>query len=246
MTKLRFVLFAVGLGLTSIPALAQEQPETGTRLAAPKSRDIGSVKLTAKDQAVGAKRMAECIYNKKGTLARQALLAPTADVAKAAMDRMMGEVRCFGDDASNDLVYVRSAQIPRDILRGMLAETALGRDDARVAALQPLPLQQIYQRNWFAVTGRHVSVDEMAACIADTNPAGIISLSRTVPFSKEESAAFSGLNGNLGTCLRAGTKLQASRQALRAALADALYQRLNAPTPAPTAAAATAVEAAKN
>lgn len=246
MTKLRFVLFAVATVAVATPTLAQEQPETGTRLSAPKSRNVGSVALTAKDQAVGAKRMAECVYNKKGTLARQALLAPTAAVANAAMDRLMGEVRCFGDDASNDLVYVRSAQIPREILRGMLAETALGRDDARVAALQPLPLQQIYQRGWFAVTGRHVSVDEMAACIADTNPAGIVSLTRTVPFTKEEGAAFSALGGNLGTCLRAGTKLQASRQALRAALADALYQRLNAPAPAPAAAAATAVEAAKN
>jgi hypothetical protein len=240
MTKLRFVLFAVGLGLASAPSLAQEQPETGTRLAAPKSRNVGSVALTAKDQAVGAKRMAECLYNKKGTLSRQALLAPTAEAATAAMDRLMGEVRCFGDDASNDLVYMRSVQMPRDILRGMLAETALDRADDRVAALQPLPLQQIYQRNWFAATGRHVSIDEMGACIADTNPAGIMTLVRTVPTSAEESAAFSALGGNLGTCLRAGTKLQASRQSLRAALADALYQRLNRPEPAPE------VEASKN
>jgi hypothetical protein len=242
MTKLRFVLLALAMVTAVGPAAAQEQPETGTRLAAPKSRNLGSVAMTAKDQAVGAKRFAECLYNRKATLARQALQAQTHEAASAAMDKLMGEIRCFGDDMSNDLVGMRTVQFPRDILRGMLAETALAREDERVAALQPLALQQIYQRNWFATTGRHVSVDEMAACIADTNPAGIVALTKTAPTTKEEGAAFSALGGNLHACLRAGTKLQASRQSLRAALSDALYQRLNAPT----AAATTAVEAAKN
>ena len=246
MTVLRTILFALATVTAVSPAIAQDQPETGTRLAAPKSRNVGTVALTAKDQAVGAKRMAECMYNRKTTLARQALLAPTAEAANAALDRMMGEVICFGDDVSNDLVGMRTARIPRDILRGMLAETALGREDDKVGALQALPLQQIYQRNWFAVTGRHVSVDEMGACIADTNPAGVLTLIRSVPTTPEENAAFAALGGNLGTCLRAGTKLQASRQSLRAALADALYQRIHGPVPAPTATAATAVEAAKN
>ena len=246
MSALRIALFALAMTVAVGPAAAQDQPETGTRLAAPKSRNVGSVAMTSKDQAVGAKRFAECLYNRKGTVARQALLAPNAEAAGAAMSKLMGELRCFGDDMSNDLVGMRTVQFPRDILRGMLAETALGREDAKVAALQPLPLQQVYQRNWYAITGRHISVDEMAACIADTNPAGIVALTKTVPTTKEEGAAFSALGGNLHACLRAGTKLQASRQALRAALADALYQRLNAPAPAPTAAAATAVEAAKN
>ena len=246
MTVLRTVLFALATVTAVSPAVAQDQPETGTRLAAPASRGITGVSLTSRDQAAGAKRMAECIYNRKGVLARQALLAPNAQSATAALDRLMGEVRCFGDDASNDLVGMRIALIPRDILRGMLAEAAMNRNKDDVATLQPLPIQQIYQRNWFAITGRHVSVDEMGACIADTNPAGIIALTRTGPMSKEEGAAFASLGGNMHDCLRAGTKLQASRQALRAALADALYQRLNAPAPAPTATTATAVEAAKN
>jgi len=159
--------------------------------------------------------------------------------SRHAISKMMGEVTCFGDNASNDLVGMRVALIPPDILRGMLAEAAFKRDGNGVQALQPLPIQQIYQRNWFAVTGRHVTVDEMGACIADTNPAGVLALARSVPTSKEESAAFTALGPNLGACLRAGTKLQASRQALRAALSEALYQRLNAPFATP------AVEAAK-
>ena len=240
MTKSRIVLFAVGLALSAGPAAA-EQPETGTRLAAPKSRGVTSVAMTAKDQAVGAKRMAECLYNKKGTLARQALLASNAATEDSAMNRLMGEVVCFGDDASNDLVEKRIVQFPQDIMRGMLAEAALNRSGEQAKALQPLPIQQVYQRGWYAITGRHITVDEMGACIADTNPAGVLALVRTVPVTKEEAAAFTALRPNLGACLRAGTKLQASQQALRAALADALFQRLNAPAPT-----ATAVEAAKN
>ena len=60
MTKLRYVLLAAGLGLGVSSAYA-EQPETGTRLAAPKSRDVGSVAMTDRDQGTGAKRMAECV-----------------------------------------------------------------------------------------------------------------------------------------------------------------------------------------
>ncbi|WP_395623042.1 hypothetical protein [Sphingomonas daechungensis] len=245
MTAMRTALFAGLLVAIAGPASAQDA-ETGTRLAPPKARNLGSVALTPKDQAVGAKRMAECVFNRKTALSRQALLAPTADAAKAALDRLRGEVTCFGADPSNDLVGARVAQIPPDIMRGMIAEAALGRTRDEAAALQPLPLQQIYTRNWFAVTGRHVSVDEMGACVADTNPAGVLALSRTEPMSAEENTAFGALMDNFGKCLRAGVKLQASRQALRAALAEALYQRLNAPTPAPTAATAPAVEAAKN
>ena len=235
MTKLRFALMAIVTGLASGTALAD--PPTGSRLG--DHRRPGPT-LTAKDQVVGAKRMGMCVYNRKGTLARQALLASTKEAQDAAMAKLMGEVQCFGAEFSNDLVAERRVSFPPEIMRGMLAEAALDRSRAEADALQPLPLQQIYQRNWFAITGRHVSVDEMGACIADTNPAGIAALIRTEPGSKEENAAFGGLMDNLGKCLRAGTKLQANRQSLRAALADALYQRLNAPAPVP------AVEAAKN
>src|ERR1044071_899957 len=124
---LRAAFFALAMTVAASSAVAQDQPETGTRLAAPASRGTTGVSLTSRDQAAGAKRMAECIYNRKGVLARQALLAPNVQSADAALDRLMGEVRCFGDDASNDMVGMRIALIPRDILRGMLAESAVAR-----------------------------------------------------------------------------------------------------------------------
>jgi hypothetical protein len=233
----RYVLLAVLAG-SSTAALAE--PATGSRLG--DFRRPGPA-LSARDQAEGAKRMAECLYNRKGELARQALLASTREGAEAATNRLMGNVQCFGAEFSNEMVEERHVSFPRDILRGMLAEAALERSGDQLAALQPLPLQQIYQRDWYAVTGRHISVDEMGACVADTNPAGVVALARTEPASGEENAAFGALMDNFGKCLRAGVKLQASRPALRAALSEALFQRLNAPTPAPVA--APAVEAAK-
>jgi hypothetical protein len=242
MTSLRYILLASTLG-ASTAALAE--PPTGSRLG--DFRRPGPT-LTAKDQAEGAKELAECLYNRRAELARQTLLASTKEAADAAYRKLMGNIECFGMVFSNDMVEERHINIPPDILRGMLAEAALGRSKAEPMALQPLPLQQVYQRQWFAMTGRHVSVDEMGACVADTNPAGVLALTHTRPTSSEENAAFSALMGNFGKCLRAGVKLQASRQALRAALSEALYQRLNAPAPAPasTAAVATAAEAVKN
>jgi hypothetical protein len=239
MTNLRFGLLAAAIGLTSTAALAE--PPTGSRLG--DYRRPGPA-MTERDKAVGAKDMAECLYNRKTDLARQTLLSPTRVSAEAGYQKLLGNVQCFGAVFSNDMVEERHVAIPQDILRGMLAEAALGRSRAQAETLQALPLQKVYQRNWFAVTGRHVTVDEMGACIADTNPGGILTLARTVPTSKEENAAFGGLMDSLGKCLRAGTRLQAGRQALRAALAEALYQRLNAP--APTVAAAPASEAAKD
>jgi hypothetical protein len=230
----RIVLIAFATNMMAGAALAD--PPTGSRLG--DHRRPGPT-LTARDQAEGAKRMAECLYNRKTELARQALLASTKLSADAATNKLMGNVQCFGAEFSNDMVEERRVDFPTDILRGMLAEAALDRARDQVSVLQPQPLQQIYQRDWYAVTGRHVSVDEMGACVADTNPAGVLALTRTQPTSTDENAAFGGLMDNFGKCLRAGVKLQASRPALRAALAEALFQRLNAPAPA------LSVEAAK-
>jgi hypothetical protein len=69
----------------------------------------------------------------------------------------------------------------------------------------------------------------MGACMADTDPAGIMALIRTNPGYADENAAMSALTPALTKCLSAGTRLDADRPALRAALADALYQRMTNP-----------------
>lgn len=205
---------------------AWADPPTGSRLG---SGTQPGPRLTARDQAIGAKQMATCLYNRKKTLAQAVLLASTKEAGFAATQRLMGNLECFGAQFGNDMVQERNVHFPPEIMRGMLAEAALERTRSQVDALQPLPLEKIYQRAWFPVTGRNVTVDEMGACIADTNPAGTAALIRTEPTGREEGTAFAALADNLGKCLRIGTKLQANRQSLRAALADALYQRLNRP-----------------
>jgi len=243
MTKLRIVALGVVAAIASSAAIADEPP-TGSRLGSHLEKP--GVSMTDRDQAEGAKRMAQCIYNRKTSLARQALLASTKEYAEAATQSLMGEVQCFGAVFANDMVEERHVTYPTDILRGMLAEAALGRLDDNAKGLEALPLQKIYQRPWFAITGRNVSVDEMGACIADTNPDGIFTLTRTRPMSADENVAFGNLMPSLGKCLRAGVKLQASRPALRAALAEALFQRTNAPELSTVATTETASEAAKN
>ncbi len=222
-----------------LAAAAQAGPSeapTGSRLA---NRPILGPRLTAKDQAVGAKAMADCLYDQNERIARAALLASSKERAEKAIVVLSGNVRCERMRLANHFVAVREFRFPPEVMRGMLAERALAKSSPQIAALPALPLQKIYQRSWFAVTGRHLTVDEMGACIADINPAGIGALIRTVPTTPEEGQAFAALSPDMGKCLRAGTKLQANRQSLRAALAEALFQRLNAPAPQ-------TAEAAKN
>jgi hypothetical protein len=70
----------------------------------------------------------------------------------------------------------------------------------------------------------------MATCVTDTNPAGVIALLDSEPYTDSENSAFSALIPFMGPCLSAGTKLSGEREPLRAALAEALYQRVNLPT----------------
>jgi hypothetical protein len=205
-------------------------PATGSRLGDWRQKGPS---LTARDQAVGAQQLAKCLYDQQTKMARALLLSRDPSRASLMASKLMGELRCANSQFANELVVERRAEFPTDILRGMLAEAALDHSRSDVKALQPLPLQPTYQRDWFAVTGRDVSVDEMAACVADTNPAAIASLLSAGPLSDGENGAFAGLSDSLGKCLRIGAKLTAGRQALREALADALFQRLNAPATEP-------------
>jgi hypothetical protein len=143
--------------------------------------------------------------------------------------------RVFQQAANNDYcqkrVFSSGSFRPQDeamtigMLRGMFAEQALLLNkNASLPAALPLRAQS-YDRPWFAATGRAAAVDEMAACMADTDPASIMGLLRTAPDSWDEQAWMTSLPASLSRCLTAGVHLDANRAALRAALADALYQR---------------------
>jgi hypothetical protein len=176
-------------------------------------------------------RYVACLSETRPAQVSQLLHASTAGAANLPYHALLEDNRCFAKVFGNQAFRPEDMAFSQDMLRGKLAERALLAQEAQVAALQPLPLQQKrYLRNWFGATGRHPAVDEMAVCMADTDPAGIAALIKTDADSSDESAVIGAMSPNLTKCLGAGTRLDASRHALRAALADALYQRLSNPT----------------
>ncbi|HET7576452.1 MAG TPA: hypothetical protein VFK19_07800 [Sphingomicrobium sp.] len=181
-------------------------------------------------QSSKAKRYAACVSDRNGKEVRKLMQATSADAANMPYHELINDDRCFSRVFGDQPFRPQDAAESVAMLRGNLAEHALKADAGKIAALQALPLQQKrYIRPWFAATGRHPAVDEMGACMADTDPAGIMALIRTNPGYADEGAAVSALTPALTKCLSAGTRLDANRPALRAALADALYQRMTNP-----------------
>ena len=172
-----------------------------------------------------------CLSQTQPLKVKELLQAGTDAIAARPYKDLADDSACFAKVYDDKPYSAADAVLSMDMLRGMLAEVALARAETQVQALQALPLQQKrYIRPWFGATGRNSAVDEMGACMADTDPSGIAALISTDPDGSDESSAIGAMSSALTKCLSAGTRLDASRQALRAALADALYQRLNNPT----------------
>jgi hypothetical protein len=177
-----------------------------------------------------ARRYAACLAEMRPNQAHALLQASTAATADQPWRAMLSNDRCMSEAFGDQQFSPSNDAFAMATLRGNLAEQLLLKQSAAVAALQALPLQQKrYLRPWFVATGRHPAVDEMAACMADTDPADVAALIKSDAGSGDEGAVFSGMSASLTKCLSAGMQLDASRQALRAALADALYQRLHNP-----------------
>ncbi len=174
--------------------------------------------------------LAACLAQSRPDLARELLQAASPAAVTAPLSGLIENSRCLSQAFGEQQFSPSDEALSQPTLRGNLAEQLLLKQSAAVAGLQPLPLQQKrYLRPWFAATGRHPAVDEMAACMADTDPAQIAALIKTEPGSADERAAFAPMSPALTKCLSAGTELDVDRQAIRAALADALYQRLTNP-----------------
>jgi hypothetical protein len=225
------------IALAAAVSHAAAEPPTGSRLG---ERTISGIKYTEDQADEVATKLARCMIAKRNAPARAYLDAFSSEDADKAQIALFREIECMWWVGLSDMSDTTRASIPRDVLRGKLAEVSLTGERSKVERLPPLPLGKEYWRPWFAATGRDPMIDEMAACVADTNPRGITALIGTRSYSKEETATFAAIVPSLGTCLRVGGKLQANRHALRAALADALYQRLMRPSPAEQAAQADA------
>ena len=225
--KLRVALLACASLSVGTASIAPAEPPIGSRLGERTERQ--QVK-DQRDAAAIAHELAGCALATHAAVARDLLNARDKDQVKAARQRLSGEEECFANLARNDLVEGVRVSYPPDIMRGDIAEALVKRQPAAVARLLPLPIQKTYSRSWFAFTGRNLSVDEMATCVAETDPAGVMALLDSTPQSPAEGAAFSSLIPFMGPCLVAGTKLEGAREPLRAALAEALYQRMANPS----------------
>ena len=177
-----------------------------------------------------AQRYGACVAQSRSEQARELLRAASSNDLARPYRSLVNDDRCLSQVFGNDPFSASDDAFSTPTLRGNLAEQLLRNQSAAVAALKPLPLEQKrYTRPWFAATGRHPAVDEMAVCMAATNPAGVAALINTEPGSWEERSAFEDMSPALTKCLSAGTQLDVSREAIRAALADALYQRVTNP-----------------
>ena len=177
--------------------------------------------------APSPQRYVACVAQKHPDTVQALLRASDRSAAERPYRALSGDDRCLSIVFGSQNYLPEDVVFPIDVLRGKLAEQALLSKLTEAKALAPLPLQQKrYLRPWFAATGRDPSVDEMGACIADTDPGNVVFLVSTTPGSLEENQAVANLTPSLGKCLSAGTRLQAGRPALRAALAEALYQRM--------------------
>jgi len=224
--KLHVALLACA-GLFVLASAASAEPPIGSRIGE------STVKQKVNDPAVSAHiahELAGCALLTRGSAARDLLNARTAEAAKEFLKRLDGDEDCLANIDRNDRVEGVEVTFPPDVMRGDLAEELVKRDRSAAAQLPPLPLQKVYSRPWYAFTGRDVSVDEMATCVADTNPSAILALLDSAPYSPGEGTAFANLVPYMGPCLRSGTKLAGAREPLRAALAEALYQRLENPS----------------
>ncbi|MBL0000312.1 MAG: hypothetical protein IPO97_04475 [Sphingomonadales bacterium] len=238
MTKRRYISVMALLACQQAPAIAQDQVISGSsssrreRVEPPIGSLLGN-RLTKENmdpaQAVRlAHQAAACWVAQRKGAARAAASALTLEEREKGFETLKKETPC-DSAALNGITERASWTVPLDVKTGMLAEALLR--TSKGPALAALPLEQSYVRPWFGLSSRNLVIDEMAACVADTNPAGVSALFKTRPESDKEKTAISTLAASFGPCLRAGAKLRANSMGLRAALAEAMWQRALQPAP---------------
>lgn len=210
-----------------------EGARTGSRLD-PATRAVTNADTSQRDAAM--LRFVECAVARREAKLRMLLDTRSEAAYEKGLDALSGVQRCSVDAYVSQDASVISFGTERGTMRGFIAEAFVKKYRKRAEGLAPLPLQMTYSRDWFAMTGRNKAIDEMATCVAETNPAGILALLRTGIGTAEEKSAVAALSRSLGACLATGVKLNANRLGLRTALAEGLYHRaFDAPDAAGTA-----------
>lgn len=218
-------------------AVRASEPPLGSRLGN-RLRTVPNSDINAERSAY---RLAECKANRRSADARRLLDARTAKAMKATLKPLSRTERCNFNAVTGGPVEEVRIHFDDAVFRGMLAET-LVKNDKDSKRLSGEPIQPIYDREWFAMTGRAAVLDEMAVCMVSVDPAPVMSLFQTQYDSDDQSAAIGALGPLMGQCLVAGVKLEANALSLRTALGEAMYHRVFDP---PVEAGSTAAGAAE-
>lgn len=176
------------------------------------------------------KEMSDCQMAPNVDAAKALLASSTMDEAKRHAARFKWK-SCALKKHSASTMTITPNTPKLDELRYMSAEYLLFLN-GMAAKLPPIEKKEAYALAWFAATSRDDAIDAMAACVADTFPAGINELMSTQVESGEEGAVLTKLRPYLVSCLRGDVTLNANRKALRGGLVDALYQRARVENPA--------------
>lgn len=196
---------------------------TGSRLD-PDQRAIPNADTSKADMTLY--RLIECAVARKGGRMRQLVDTRSEAEFQSAYGALGDVQRCSLDAYVAEEADTVNFTADRGTVRGYVAEVFLKRDKPRVAGLAPLALQHVYLRDWYPMTGRAQAVDEMAVCVADINPQGIVALIATEIGSKDQKAAIKPLLPSIGLCLSKTVRLTTNALGLRTALAEALYHRV--------------------
>jgi len=224
-----------GLAIALVLLASAQSGDTrvGSRLD-PATRKVANADTSGSDATLY--RFVECAVARREVKVRAAIDARNEAAYQKALDSLSDVQRCAASAYVAEDASVITLTSDRGTMRGFIGEAFVKKEPKRAAGLAPLPLQRTYVRDWYEMTGRARPVDEMATCVADTNPAGIVALLKTRIGSSDEKAAVSALAPSLGQCLATGYKLNTNRLGLRTALAEALYHRAFDPAPAAGAA----------
>jgi hypothetical protein len=219
----RIIFALVGSALASSAASANDDVAIGSRLKRAKQPITNGQKGEA-EQRSDTYRFLECGVNRQELAMRRILDVSEEKDYRRTLDNMSSLRGCRDEGRFSESAVEISFSFDTATARGMIAEAVL-KKNRKLNGHTALGLLRAYPREWYGRTTRPLAIDEMAVCVAETNPNGIADLLGTTHGSPEEGVAMRALSPSLGLCLVAGTKLAANRLSLRSAFAEALYHR---------------------
>lgn len=222
----------LALAFTAAAPKAGEDHEIGTLLKPALAPHSNTDQTGARR---GLYRIVECAVTRREDVMRHVLDAGDDSSYEKAYRVFPGLRGCRTGGYINDNVDETMFNADHASVRGMIGEAIL-KNTGKLDGMSALPVEKTYSREWFALTGRPRPIDEMATCVAASDPSAIAALLHTEQETPEEIAAIRSAAPAMGGCLQTGYKLNANPLSLRAALAEALYHRVFDPasTPAET------------